>query len=71
MDKIRSRSKAALAPVMFAMMVLALGTSVGSLRAQGTPTCDGMHCHTDAHCGSKCICNPFHLTCLDNTPVEQ
>lgn len=67
MARIRKGGKALLAPALFVGMLLALGISAPRAQAQGTPTCDGMHCHSDAHCGSKCVCNPFHFTCLDNT----
>ena len=62
----RFHPRSLLPVVAFLGMLAALAVSVPSLRAQ-TPTCDGMHCHEQWHCGSKCICNPFHYTCLDDT----
>lgn len=64
----RFHPRSLLPGIAFLGMLAAVAISVPSLRAQNTPTCDGMHCHKQWHCGTKCICNPFHHTCLDNTP---
>lgn len=71
MSRIRRCSKKAFVPALFVGMVLAIGMSTPSARAQDPPpTCDGMHCHEKADCGSKCNCNRFHHTCVDNTVIK-
>lgn len=53
-------------PFLFMAMALAVGLSATTTSAQ-TPTCDGLTCTAPEHCGSKCVCNPYALLCLDNT----
>lgn len=67
MKNVPGKVRLALTPAMLLGMLLALGVSAPSARADQTPTCDGMHCHSDGDCGSKCICNEYEFTCLDNT----
>lgn len=53
-------------------LLSAIAYSSTVARAQGgPPTCDGLPCDQQWECGSKCICNPHALVCLDNTTVEQ
>jgi hypothetical protein len=51
-------------------VALSMAVSAASVRANDPPTCDGLMCSSQWHCGSKCVCNPYHFVCLDNTEEE-
>lgn len=71
MSAVKRMGRFGLAPTMLAAMLLALAISAATVRADpDPPTCDGVPCDQQWECGSKCVCNPHALVCLDNTVQE-